>query len=192
MNAKPTHCILISILLTVLGLPAATAQHENGFLATDSIIQNAKLATLARYPDANDVMIDDEIVVTYTPDGKSVTWDDTAIKVLTEEGRRDNRVLSFHFNQSYGNLTVTLIQTISEGGKVTDHDIDKISATMTDRSQMSSNIYDPNDKILRVNIPSLEINDVVRYVVRRETTKPRVPNTFSDFETLEYTSPIMR
>ena len=192
MNARTSHCIFISLLLTLSWLPTATAQHEKGFLNSSSIIQNAKLATLARYPDANDVLIDDEIVTTYTPDGKSVTWDDTAVKVLTEEGRRDNRVLSFHFNQSYGNVRVTLIQTISEDGKVTDHDVEKISATMTDRSQMSSNIYNPNDKILHVNIPSLEINDIVRYVVRRETTKPRVPNTFSDFETLEYTSPIMR
>ncbi|MBO4344185.1 MAG: DUF3857 domain-containing protein [Victivallales bacterium] len=181
-----------AVLLFALLVSFAAAQNEKGFLDIGQIVQNAKLATLSRYPDANDVMIDDEIVTTYTPDGKSVTWDDTAVKVLTEEGRRDNRVLSFHFNQSYGRATVTLVQTISEDGKVTEHDIAKISATMTDRSQMSSNIYNPNDKILRVNIPSLEINDIVRYVVKRETTKPRVPNTFSDFEVLEYTSPIMR
>jgi hypothetical protein len=37
---------------------------------------------------------------------------------------------------------------------------------MIDDSQMGMNIYDPNNKILKVNIPKVEIGDVVHSIER--------------------------
>ncbi|MCK5802359.1 MAG: DUF3857 domain-containing protein, partial [Lentisphaeria bacterium] len=58
--------------------------------------------------------------------------------------------------------------------------------------QMGSNIYNPNSKILTVGIPELQINDMVHYVAKRNVVKPRVPNTWSDYQVFEYTDPICR
>ncbi|MBR4673892.1 MAG: DUF3857 domain-containing protein [Victivallales bacterium] len=181
---------LLFSLTLLLGFLFVTSAQQ-GFLDPNKLTLSGRSVTTTNYPNADDVMIDDVIKVEYAPNGCAVTWDDTAIKVLTEEGRRDNRVLRFHYCQSYEKLTLVLLQTITEDGKVTDLNIDEVTAVMTDRSQMSSNIYDPNDKILQARIPDLQLNMIVRYLVRREIFKPRVPNTFSDYQVFEYSSPIL-
>ena len=160
-------------------------------LDTNKLILDGRTVTTTNYPNADDVMIDDIIQVEYMPNGCAVTWDDTAVKVLTESGRRGNRVLQFRYTQSYEKLTLMLVQTIAEDGKVTDLNVGEITSVMTDRSQMSSNIYDPNHKILQARIPDLQLNMIVRYMVKREIFKPRVPNSFSDYQVFEYSSPIL-
>ena len=49
-----------------------------------------------------------------------------------------------------------------------------------DDSGMSMNIYDPNERVLRVNIPKLEVGDVVHSVVRQTTERPIIPGEFDD------------
>ena len=41
-----------------------------------AVIAAAAAATPARFPDADRVMVDDRIHVTYQPDGSEITWDD--------------------------------------------------------------------------------------------------------------------
>ena len=64
------------------------------FLETGQIVEQAAAATSEKYPDSDDVLIDNVIQVEYQPDGTSETWDDTALKILTEKGKRDNRTLT--------------------------------------------------------------------------------------------------
>ena len=64
---------------------------------------------------------------------------------------------------------------IRPDGTVVPVDVETQSRVMIDRSQMGSNIYNPNNKIYRVSIPELEIGDMVRYVSYRDEMKTRMP-----------------
>jgi len=161
------------------------------FLDREALKQSGAAITRAAYPDADDVLVDDYTRVVYEADGRAVTIGDTCVKVLTDKGARDNRTLSVHFNVSYGTAIVDLVELIKPDGRVIAIDVAAQSRIMIDDAQMSQNIYDPNDKILRVGIPGLEPGDLCRSVVRRITSKARMPDTFSDYTVFEYTSPIV-
>jgi transglutaminase-like putative cysteine protease len=156
------------------------------------VIKSANKVTKVKYPNADDVLVDDYIYTKYNTDGTSVTWDDTFIKVLTEKGRRDNKTISFYFSLPYSTVKVIVLEVIKPNGKVIPIKISENAKIMVENSQIRTNIYNPNNKILKVNIPSLNIGDVLRYVSCRKTVKPRVRNTWSDYYMLEYTSPIKK
>jgi len=160
------------------------------FLSTDKLAEQAAAATTEKYPDSDDVLIDDVIQVEYQPDGTSETWDDTAIKILTEKGKRDNRTLTLHFNTSYGTNYFTKVEIIKPDGSIQQVDIEANSKVMVDPGQMSANIYNPNRKILNLSVPGLEIGDTLRYIARDLQTKTVVPDTWSDYQVFEGPTPI--
>jgi transglutaminase-like putative cysteine protease len=163
---------------------------STGILNRIEVIKKAKKITSIKYPNADDVLVDDYIYTKYNVDGTSTSWDDTFIKVLTEKGRRDHKSLSFYFSLPYSTVKIIVLELIKSDGKVIPVNIERNSKVMVENSQMGTNIYNPNNKILKVNIPNLEIGDMLRYVSCRKTVKARVPNTWSDYYMLEYTSPI--
>lgn len=190
INLRIIKCLAASVLISALCL--AQESFQDGMLNMEKLVLTSRDITKLEYPDADYVLVDDSIVTTYDTEGRYVTWDDTAIKILTEKGRQSNSVLSEYFCQSYSKTEVIRLQIISPDGKVKELDVKKLSNTMIDTEQMNSNIYDPNNKILKIIIPGLQVNDIIRYIIRRETFKPRVPKTFSDYSVMEYTSPIHR
>ena len=46
---------------------------------------------------------------------------------------------------------------------------------MVEPEQMSANIYNPNQKVLELSVPGLQIGDILRYAFTDITTKPLVP-----------------
>jgi len=163
-----------------------------GLLNRSAVIKASKGVNCQKYPNADDVLVDNYTFSTYKTNGTSTTWDDVFIKVLTEKGRRDNQTISFYFALPYSTVTLKLLEIIKKDGKVVPVDIKANSKVMINSSQMGQNIYNPNSKILTVNVPGLEIGDMVRYLTYRDVVKTRVPNTWSDYFLLEYTSPIRR
>lgn len=160
------------------------------FLEIDQIVAQAAAATVEKYPDSDDVLIDDVIQVEYQPDGTSETWDDTAIKILTEKGKRDNRTLTLHFNTSYGSNYFTRVEVIKPDGSVQPVDLAANSKVMVNPGQMSENIYNPNSKILNLSVPGLEVGDTLRYIAHNLKTKTVVPDTWSDYQVFEGTTPV--
>lgn len=187
----PRRLFLLPLLLVgfrALALP----DYSQGLLDVDAVMAVAAEVTAERFPDADSVLVDDHIIEQYEPDGTSVSYDDTFFKVLTEKGRREASTLSRRFTLPYGEAAFTLVEVIKPDRTRLPVDLASMSRVMVDRSQMGSNIFNPNAKVLQVTVPDVAIGDVVRYVARRETVKPRVPNTWSDYQVFEYTSPILR
>ena len=150
----------------------ALEDYSGGLLDLEAIKAAGAEVTLERYPNAHDLLVDDHILVQYETDGRSVMWDDTVVKVLTEKGKEEGKALSFYFTLPYSEAFVALLQVIKPDGTVVDVDVKGQSRVMVDRSQMSANIYNPNSKILQVGVPDLEVNDMVRFVACRKTVKP--------------------
>jgi len=179
-------------LIAAFALSCALPVDAKKFLTLENLAEMSAAATAEKYPDSDYVMIDDFIQVEYQPDGTSETWDDTAVKILTEKGKRANRTLSLSFNTSYGTNRFTKVQVIKPDGTVNEVDIAAQSKVMVDPGQMSKNIYNPNSKVLKLSVPGLEIGDTLRYIAHRVKTKTVVPNAWSDYQVFEHTIPIER
>lgn len=166
------------------------ADFSKGILERSAVISASKLVTPEICPDADEVLLDDYMLISYRADGTFTVQDDEFVKVLTEKGKRENLALKLHFNASYEKIEVKILEIIKKDGSVVPVDVPKQSRIMIDNSQMGANIYDPNNKILTVNVPGLEIGDIIHCLACSDNFKTRVPNTWSSEFPLEGTSPI--
>ncbi|MDZ8119847.1 DUF3857 domain-containing protein [Pontiella agarivorans] len=162
------------------------------FLNLDTIRKQAEAVTVEKYPDSDEVLVDDVIEIEYQTDGTSDSWDDTAVKILTERGKRNNRTMTLGFDVAYGTNYFTRVQLLKPDGSIVEIDPEANSKVMTDPGQMNANIYNPNSKQMTLSIPGLEIGDTLRYVIRRQRHKTVVPDSFSDYQTFEGATPYER
>ncbi|AWI08057.1 hypothetical protein CKA38_01155 [Ereboglobus luteus] len=148
--------------------------------------------TTERYPDADSVLVDEIIRTRYAADGSAFTRAETFVKILTEKGLRENRTHSMAYNIFYENTVVTLARIIHPDGTATPIDIAANTKEMTNRRSMAANIYDPNNKILTLALPGLKVGDTLHIVKETTTKRPRMKDTFCDWQSFESTSPIIR
>jgi len=190
-NLKIPVCVFI-IFTAFSFLPCHLNARElpEGFNQKKVPLKFIKECTAEKYPNSDSVLAYDYEKYKYEADGTSVKWDDCYETILTEKGKRDNSVMSFHFSLPYSTVDVLLVELIKKNGDIVKIDIEKNSKEMIDRSQMSQNIYNPNDKIFQVTVPGLDVGDTLHYIWKKNTVKARVPNTWSDYYVLEYTKPI--
>ncbi len=129
----------------------------------------------------------------YRADGTGECQDEAYTKVsLDRKGRRSNRTLSPQFHASL--QTPSRFQRwnwIKSDGHVVPVDIAANSKESIDESQMQMNIYDPNAKILQVNIPGLEIGDVIHSVTRLNIERAIVLGQYAEESVLEAPSLIL-
>lgn len=155
------------------------------FLDVKKTLEAANEITLAKYPNCDEATVDEKIVQVYRADGKGENQDEFFLKVLTEKGKRDRRTLNFGYMLPYSIIKVIKLETIKPNGDIVPVDIAANSKVSIDESQMQMNIYDPNSKILEVNVPSLDIGDVLHVVTREETNRPIIPGEFADEQVFE-------
>ena len=146
---------------------------------TAAVVKLAAEATVEKYPDADSVLLFDDQKAVYQADGTAVETDDYYQKVLTEAGRRDLREITLHFNSTYGNMEIPLLEVIKPDGSVIKVDVAANSRVAVEPGQMGSNIYDPANKILTVTLPELAIGDIVHIVTRDTLRKARIPGVWS-------------
>lgn len=161
-------------------------------LVSDAVVAAAADVTVARFPDADRVLVDDRVREIYEADGTSIVWDDEYVKVLTEKGRRDGSSYSMRFNASYGTTFVYRAEIIKPDGRVVAVDTERYSRVMTEPGQMGQNIYDPNNKVLNFSLPGLEVGDLCHVISCRITSKARMADTWADFAVFEYNLPILK
>ena len=189
---------LISYILAALTALCITANAPASEVQTWAPLDRNAAIELSRgitpdgYPDADVVIVDQHTWVSYREDGTYTEWYEEYVKVLTEKGKRRYRSLTSSFSIPYNTTKFILAEIIRADGSTREVDIQKNSREMVNQSQMYSNIYDPNDRILQVSIPELQIGEMVHYVISDEFIKARMPGTFSEYITFEGTDPIKR
>lgn len=191
MHPKKSFAFLL--LIVCLASNSVQAENRNSSQALSDkqkIIQAAAAITPRDYPNSDEILVDENIREIYQADGTSTTRDEEYLKVLTEKGKRSLRVQTLHYTLPYGTTAYTLIEVIKPDGSILPVDLKQQSRVMVDRSQMGSNIFNPNQKIMQVTIPQLEVGDLLHLISQRETVKPRVVNTWSSYQLFEYTAPI--
>ncbi len=171
---------------------AQTGPSAPPMLDRAAALKSAADVSLKKFPDADTVLVDDFTRVTYQADGTDVAWDDAYTKILTEKGRQEQQAVTLNYNLFYDTATVVRVEVIKPDGKAQDVDIAAQSQTMVDRGQMQMNIYDPNDRVVQVGIPDVDIGDVVHAITVHRTKKTRMPDTWNDFQVFESMAPIKR
>ncbi len=180
-------------VLLALSLAALPAFCDAGRYAGDTwafvdakpVLAAAADITPAKYPDSEDATVEKKMVRVYRADGTGESQDETFVKVLTEKGKRNNRTLSLSFMLPYSTVEVVKLEVLKPDGSAISVDIAANSKEAIDDSQMAMNISDPNSRVLRVNIPALEIGDIVHSITRETTTRPYIPGEFADENVFE-------
>ncbi|AQQ08667.1 putative protein involved in cytokinesis, contains TGc (transglutaminase/protease-like) domain [Sedimentisphaera cyanobacteriorum] len=151
-----------------------------------------KEADKEKYPNSDEVLVSGYTKTTYNPDGTSVDISEYYKKILTEKGKRNNQTITFHFTRPYDTIELELVELIKPDGTAVEIDTEANSKVMTDNSSMSSNIYNPNSKLLVVSLPGLEVGDTIHYIAADRYTKVRMKNTWSNYFIFESKYPIVK
>ena len=149
------------------------------------IMAAAAEITPAKFPDCDEATIEKKLVRVYRADGTAEMQDESFVKALTEKGKRNNRTITLSFMLPYSTAAVAKLEVIKPNGSAVTVDIEANSKESIDDSQMAMNIYDPNSKLLQVNIPQLEIGDVVHAVTRQTILRAIVAGEFADENVFE-------
>jgi transglutaminase-like putative cysteine protease len=158
---------------------------EWSFVDSKAVLTAAADITPAAYPNSDSATVEDKSVRDYRPDGTGEMQDESFTKVLTEKGKRENRQLSFSFMLPYQTVAVAKLEVLKPNGIAVAVDVAANSKESIDDSQMDANIYDPNSRILRVNIPQLEIGDMVHVISRQIIHRSIMPDEYDEANVFE-------
>jgi transglutaminase-like putative cysteine protease len=177
-------------LAGMLALPALAGTNDYtgarwALVDRAQVLAAANSITPDAYPDCDTATVEQHSVRVYRADGTGEAQDESFTKVLTEKGRRGNRTITLGFMLPYSAVAVPALEIIKPDGLVEPVDVTANSKETIDESQMSMNIYDPNSKVLQVNIPKLEIGDIVHAVTRTTTERPYIPGQYSEENVFE-------
>ncbi len=182
--------LILAAVLAVLPARGGTNDYAGPLWALDdaqTVLSAAADITRAKYPDCDTATVEQKSVRLFRRDGTGESQDETFTKVLTEKGRRDSRTLSLGFQLPYTTVVVAKLEVLKPDGTAQPVDVAANSQESIDDSQMAMNIYDPNTKVLVVNLPEVDIGDVVHSVVRQTTERPYIPGQFTDENIFEGT-----
>ncbi len=181
-------CFPLLPLLVATGHAGEAGRYEGSrwaLLNISNVVQAAAEITPSKYADSDEATVDKKMVRVYRPDGTGEAQDEWFTKVLTEKGKRNNRTVSLSYMLPYSTAEVTQLEVLKPDGKVMPVEVAANSKEMVDDSQMGMNIYDPNSRVLRVNIPSVEVGDVVHVVTRQTTHRSIIAGEFAEYSVFE-------
>jgi transglutaminase-like putative cysteine protease len=182
--------VLAAVALAVFSARGDTNRYAGGewsLVDAKQVMAASAGITTEKYPDSDAVTVDQKSVRVYRVDGTGECQDETFTKVLTEKGKRDNRTLTMNFMLPYTTVAVPTLEVIKPAGTVVPVDVAANSKESIDDSQMAENIYDPNMRVLQVNIPSLDIGDVIHSVERENIERPLIPGQYAEENVFEGT-----
>ncbi len=187
MNFK--RAILFFFLLTFILVPICFGYEL--LLDRDAVIERARVVKGADYPNAHTILVADYQRVEYNKDGTYINDDDYYVKVMTEKGRRESSVFKGHYDRALSRLNIELVEVIKPDGSIVPVDIENNLKDQVNPSQMRSNIYNPNSRLVAVNIPGLEIGDLIHYKFSIDCFHSRVGDNFCDLCLFQEFKPIL-
>jgi transglutaminase-like putative cysteine protease len=183
--------ILFALILAALPVCAADTNYvaaEWNLVDAHQVMAAAAQITPAQYPNCDSAIVEQNSVRDYNTDGTGACQDETFTKVLTEKGRRDNREQTYSFMLPYWTVSVPKLEIIKVDGTVVPVDVAANSKESIDEGQMAENIYDPNMRVLSVNIPQLDIGDTIHVVVRTLIHRSIMPDEYDEENVFEGTA----
>jgi len=144
------------------------------------------------YPSAHCVLAREIEDIQVRDDGSYSDTDEVYIKVLDEKGKRRQQVQNFYVNRHYSRLSIELFEVIRPSGRHIPVDIDANSRETEISSISRRNIYDPNQRVIKVFVPGLSIGDTIHYIVKVERFKPMIEGQFFGRAVVQRSYPVHR
>ena len=196
MRLSPLCWMSVAVVFALWGRAGvAEEDFSKGMLDRQAALDAARGVTLEKYPDAEEALVAGMDRIQYAADGTYTEWNEEYVKVLTEQGRRSHLTLSSHFTIPYQrgpeDCKIPLVEIIKPDGRVVPVDVQAQSRIMIDAGSMSMNIYNPNEKLIQVNVAGLELGDVLHVVLFDRIVHPRMKDTWCDWSVLEEQRPIV-
>jgi transglutaminase-like putative cysteine protease len=179
---------LVSVAFSAVADDADYSGPEWSLAPLPPVLTAAAQITLDTYSNSDSALVEQKSVRVYQADGTGECQDETFTKVLTEKGKRDNREFSMSLMLPYFTVSVPKMEVIKPDGTITPVDVPANSKESIDESQMSENIYDPNMRVFTVNIPQLDVGDIVHVVARQTIHRSIMPAEFDDENIFEGSS----
>ncbi len=148
-------------------------------------LRQAAEAARETAPDAQTLMLAQARYVVYEPDGASTLWVEFWAKALTEKGARELRDVPVWYKEGFSEAEFQQAEVIRADGSADPVDLAANVHAATSNSGTEVNIYDQTSKRLVLTIPQMAAGDTLHVVLAQRTNRPRIPDTFSDFETFE-------
>lgn len=141
-------------------------------------------ATQADYPEANAVLLLDDIRFDVLPDRTHIFDEHDAVKVLTPDGVDENATLDRILDESQGKIEVLVARTIKPDGRV-------INAPPPELTPLAGNskVYS-SVKRFSIRFPEVEIGDVVEFHLK-STNNPKPGGHFWATTYVENPMPIV-
>ena len=171
---------IVSAALPVCAADTNFFGAEWNLVDAQKVMAAAADITPEKYTNSDSAIVEEKSVRDFHDDGTGQQQDEIFTKVLTEKGKRGNRQLSLFFMLPYWTVEVSKLEVIQPDGRTIPVDVAANSKESIDTSQMAENIYDPNSRILSVNIPQLDVGDVVHVVARQVIHRSIMPDEFDD------------
>jgi len=194
MRLKKYSAVILILVLLVLPRVLVAKQLKSEWEPVNygQVMALAADADTQRFPNGDVVDLARKTFVRYQADGRYEEYYEIYAKILTEKGRRQFRNVSSSFTIPYNETEFKVVEVIRPGGQRIAVDLKRNSRVTVEQSQMATNIYNPNSRILSVTLPDVQIGDIVHFIMYDRFARVRVPGTFSDFVTFEGENPIIR
>lgn len=150
-------------------------------------LRQAKARTAKDAPDAKTLTLAQARYVTYAADGSSTLWVEFWTKALTEAGAQELRDVPLWYKEGFSEAEFQVAEVVRADGSAEPVDLRANVRSATANDGNAANIYDPKAKRLVLTVPKVGVGDTLHMVLAQQTNKPRIPDTYSDFETFEST-----
>ena len=140
----------------------------------------AAAITTKTHVGCDEVIVEQRLVRAYRADGTAETQDETFLKVLTEKGKDNNRLLRLNFELPYSRVEVVRLDVLRPDGSALPVNVAANSKEAIDDEQMQINIYDPNSRVLQVNIPELAPGDLIHSITRETIVRPIIDGEYAE------------
>ncbi len=182
-----TSTILLALLIFLI-LSTAFSQSE---VSPETLALIAGAGGLDRFPDANSIVILEDITVDYDRDGKYISEEYGLVKILTEAGKKDLGEIHFPYYRKYDEITIEMARVIKPDSTTVDVSPDMITdITLAAAARM--NIYEPDVREKVITFKNLEIGDAIEYRIKTVNIQTPIEGHFDDYGIFEVFDPIIK
>lgn len=153
----------------------------------DARLQQAREVTREMAPDARTLTFAQARYVVYASDGTSILWIEWWVKAFTDEGAKELRDIPLFYKKGFNEGEFQMAEVVRPDGTILPVDLRKNVQDVSSNDGNAENIYDENSRNLVLTIPQFEKDDTLHFVMARQTMRPRIPDTYTDFDTFEST-----
>ncbi len=131
-------------------------------------------AFASRWPDAGAVLLVDDGVYTYNPDGSWISRSHYRVKILKEEFKSRYSIGGTGFTEGRAKANLVLARTIKKDGRVVD--LDPANIRITKPTTGGGTFVTVST--LMFTFPEVEVGDIVESIIEQETYNPAVKEFF--------------